>query len=287
MSNAFSHVIRPKLNRRKFIKGSAAAAALGVTASIASSHPKRAELRTRLNASKLPADHKVFEQYAEAVRKMHELPISDRRNWRRQAIIHADHCAHDRRFFFPWHRHYIHQFELICAELVGDPSFALPYWDWTVNRGSIPDAFYQLKPLNVEHWKDDGKHQASAWGQINTSGIRLLKKGVGLQDDARRGGEFTNASIERKLSNRSFSTLTAEIDRPHGIAHVVIGGHMADGLSPLDPIFWLHHSNVDRLWHQWQLAGNQSPNFTREWDHFSGPDGTAINAPMMACVETS
>jgi tyrosinase len=40
---------------------------------------------------------------------------------------------------------------------------------------------------------------------------------------------------------------------PHNPVHNLIGGVMADMQSPLDPIFYLHHSNVDRLWHAWAL----------------------------------
>ncbi len=27
---------------------------------------------------------------------------------------------------------------------------------------------------------------------------------------------------------------------------------MATGVSPNDPVFWLHHAYVDKLWAQWQ-----------------------------------
>ena len=42
---------------------------------------------------------------------------------------------------------------------------------------------------------------------------------------------------------------------PHNGVHGVIGsfgGPMGDYMSPLDPIFWLHHCNVDRIWAAWQ-----------------------------------
>ncbi len=48
---------------------------------------------------------------------------------------------------------------------------------------------------------------------------------------------------------------------PHNLTHNNIGGYqhvpnsdvgvMADNLSPIDPIFFLHHSNMDRLWDVW------------------------------------
>jgi tyrosinase len=41
-------------------------------------------------------------------------------------------------------------------------------------------------------------------------------------------------------------------DGPHGDVHVFVGGNMISADSPNDPVFWLHHCNVDRLWSEWQ-----------------------------------
>jgi tyrosinase len=42
---------------------------------------------------------------------------------------------------------------------------------------------------------------------------------------------------------------------PHNPVHNIIGSVMADMSSPTDPIFWLHHANIDRLWSAWQQGG--------------------------------
>jgi tyrosinase len=46
--------------------------------------------------------------------------------------------------------------------------------------------------------------------------------------------------------------------RPHNPVHNLIGGSMATMQSPLDPIFFLHHCNVDRLWHAWALPDGRT-----------------------------
>ena len=38
----------------------------------------------------------------------------------------------------------------------------------------------------------------------------------------------------------------------HNRVHVWIGGDMGPGTSPNDPVFFLNHCNVDRIWSQWQ-----------------------------------
>jgi tyrosinase len=39
--------------------------------------------------------------------------------------------------------------------------------------------------------------------------------------------------------------------QPHNNVHNCVGGLMEDMLSPIDPIFFMHHSNIDRLWDVW------------------------------------
>lgn len=41
-------------------------------------------------------------------------------------------------------------------------------------------------------------------------------------------------------------------DQMHGRVHLWVGGSMGASSSPNDPVFWLHHSNLDRIWAEWQ-----------------------------------
>lgn len=43
-----------------------------------------------------------------------------------------------------------------------------------------------------------------------------------------------------------------ELVSHHNRVHVWVGGDMLPGTSPNDPVFFLHHCNVDRLWAEWQ-----------------------------------
>ena len=40
----------------------------------------------------------------------------------------------------------------------------------------------------------------------------------------------------------------------HNRVHVWVGGDMAPGSSPNDPIFFLNHCLVDKQWDDWQRA---------------------------------
>ncbi len=50
--------------------------------------------------------------------------------------------------------------------------------------------------------------------------------------------------------------------QPHNHVHVAVGGLMGQFLSPVDPIFFMHHSNIDRIWDVWtrkQVAAGLDP----------------------------
>ena len=51
----------------------------------------------------------------------------------------------------------------------------------------------------------------------------------------------------------TFGRFTRMEGNPHGSAHTSFGGYMRDPTTAAkDPLFFLLHSNVDRLWAKWQ-----------------------------------
>lgn len=268
------------MNRREF--------AVGAVTTLAAPYVLKTGLhaqvtRLRRDVTKLDNTDPLFGKYGDAVKQMHELPTSDPRNWRNQALIHLQNCPHGLADFLHWHRHYIANFELICGELIGDPGFALPYWNWSENQGRIPDPFFDLDILNVERWKDPSNVSSPNSGPVSTVGTRNLSKGQGMQDDPRLGGSFTKPAIDgiQALSNYNLYWRRLE-GSPHNNGHNLVGGangHMADYMSPLDPVFWLHHCNVDRLWAQWQAAGNTAPALSNSYDgQFVNGSGQQVTA---------
>jgi Mg-chelatase subunit ChlD len=74
-------------------------------------------------------------------------------------------------------------------------------------------------------------------------------------------GEFVQGEINTYLHNR---------------VHVWVGGDMGPGTSPNDPVFFLHHCNVDRLWALWQYAHPTSAYLPAS----GGPAGHNLNDVM-------
>jgi tyrosinase len=192
-----------------------------------------------------------------AVARMKALPQSDARNWIRFADIHRNFCPHGNWYFLPWHRAYIASFERICRELSGKRDFALPYWNWTGDR-QFPAAFTagdrNSNPLlhprpgvgNGLRLSDD------MVGQPVISRIMQSPDFEAFGSTRPRGQNNTSPQWQRTLGSKT------ELEfNPHDGVHQSIGGNMSVvDLSARDPIFFLHHANIDRLWTDWNRRGN-------------------------------
>ena len=64
--------------------------------------------------------------------------------------------------------------------------------------------------------------------------------------------------------------------RLHNQVHVWVGASMVPSTSPNDPVFFLHHCNVDRLWAEWQ---DSHPTINYQ-PQSGGPLGHNVNDPM-------
>lgn len=178
------------------------------------------------------------ERFIDAVRRL-KSSGTESNEYDRYVDIHRDHffggMAHGGLGFLPWHREYLNRFENDLQEI--DPDVTLPYWDWTEDAARTPDSSL---------WAEDfmgGTGNPVSTGPFDEWGI---ERSLGS------GTLPTREDVETVLSLTPFSTFTARFEGIHGAPHNWIGGTMARIDSPADPVFWLHHANVDRIWAQWQ-----------------------------------
>lgn len=236
------------MKRRTFVQ--VGAAAIGSPAvSIANAQPVAVDTKKwlRKDVSSLAPNAKDLVLYSQAVQAMKELSSKkpeDPRGWRRQAQIHEAHCPHQNWWFLPWHRAYLWYFEQCCRDLVGD-DFSLPYWDWTQNP-TIPAPFWKG---TLAHRRAVTPNDAMPNETVGRQSITNLMEGMTLSSiysDATLTDDQREAPAAGDLESQ-----------PHNSVHRRVGTDGANTfdmvtlLSPLDPIFWLHHANVDRLWASW------------------------------------
>jgi tyrosinase len=129
---------------------------------------------------------------------------------------------------------------------------------------------------------------------VDTIGVRALDNTRGLLNDPTRGGSFTLSNINWIKGLPTIDLFHPALEgQPHNNAHVVTGamasgknGHMYSGLSPLDPIFWLHHCMVDRVWAEWQHAGHTTTDPGTDYaGQFFEPDGSPARATSTGAMD--
>jgi tyrosinase len=170
--------------------------------------------------------------------------------------------AHRGPAFLPWHREYLRRFELALQAV--DPSVTLPYWDWSADRTA-------RSPL----WSPDfmGGDGAGPGDRVTTGpfadwALTVLDPGERDPFLKRTLGAVV-ASLPSVEQVRSALAVTPYDSAPwvfgstgfrnsleaaplHNSVHLWVGGSMMSASAPNDPVFWLHHCNVDRLWAMWQ-----------------------------------
>ena len=276
----------PTLDRRTVLQGGAAALAatgLGVTAA-------NAAVVMRRSVNNMALNDPVLVSYRKAVAAMKGLPANDPRNWTKQAQIHNNFCPHGNWYFLPWHRAYCVAFERLCRQLSGDANFALPYWDWTANP-QLPAAFAtptyngQPNPLYDANRSSQTVTIPSIYvGQAKMTQIYAETSFEVFGSSRPNGQNNTNPSWQRAGGVKGpFES------GPHDHTHTTIAGDMQTLMSPLDPIFWLHHCNIDRVWDHWNNMGraNTSDNLWRSFafsGQFVNPSGANGTTPYNTTV---
>jgi Common central domain of tyrosinase/Kelch motif len=151
-------------------------------------------------------------------------------------------------FFLPWHRLMLIQFEGVIREVLHDEDFTLPYWNpITGNEADlvVPAVF-----------RDPGSplYDGTRWFWVN-GGEKIDKPFVGWINLDALNEKFY---IDGPNGNLGFNP---RLDiNPHFFTHVGLGGDMADfSTVGADPMFYLHHANIDRLWESWNRLGNKNP----------------------------
>jgi tyrosinase len=201
----------------------------------------------------------VVVAYQSAVQKMRDLDGSDPSNplaWTNQARIHQNFCPHGNWLFLPWHRAYLFQFERICRKLSGMSDFALPYWNWSLDR-SIPAAFWNGDALS------ESSRIATATSQVPTSVFAPAALEPILFEP--NFLNFASGQITSSASQRQSAGYGPLEGGPHNVLHGFVGGIMGSFMSPLDPVFWTHHNMVEACWVDWNIRRGHSNTNDSAW----------------------
>ena len=286
----------PGVGRRGFIAGAAVVTAdLAITTESAravSSTTFAGEL-VRRDVWTLGTPWNAYtEAYARAVALMQSRAPDDPTSWYFQAAIHGtfvrpahpswNQCQHQSWHFLPWHRMFVYFMERIVraavAEVGGPDDWAMPYWNYaTPFPGSTLPMAFRVPTL------PDGSPNAL---YLPTRRSTAIMEGFELSTRVTDATKAMNripfaASADRAktsfgggiLPPAQFAGALGMLEtQPHNGVHTQVGsksrasctgGFMsAVPCAANDPIFFLHHANIDRLWNVWLGMGGGRANPT-------------------------
>jgi hypothetical protein len=228
--------------------------------------------------------------------------------------------AHGGPAFSPWHREFLRQFELDLQRISGNPKLTIPYWDWvTVKQDTdagwpFTNDFMGGMGTGADNRVETGQFAESAglWA-VNvrtgaTSGTArdnttYLRRETG-QDPTdlptlallQRSLNRINYDAAPIIEDPSFTGLTnaqiiAQLDASfrksleyflHNGPHGWVGGNMMPMTSPNDPIFFLHHCNIDRIWAIWQQRNAVG---LTNYQPASGTANHSLNSTMLMLTQ--
>jgi tyrosinase len=176
-----------------------------------------------------------------------------------------DQCEHDSWFFLLWHRIYLHFFEKIIMKIIrdkfpdGPKDWALPYWDVT-NNPLLPAPFRIPDDPKVNHLfipqRSDDVNKGRPFLDLGRGGRPdISKPDTNLNCLKAKTFKGDKPAFGGRVRHGHGPGLGGTLEQsPHNAVHNDFGSTsfmVNPDKAALDPIFWLHHSNIDRLWEVW------------------------------------
>uniref|UniRef100_A0ACD5V2G9 Uncharacterized protein n=1 Tax=Avena sativa TaxID=4498 RepID=A0ACD5V2G9_AVESA len=242
--------------------------------------PQQGSLPLRVRPAAHLVDAEYLAKYERAVALMKQLPADDPRSFEQQWRVHCAYCdgaydqvgfpdlelqIHNCWHFFPWHRFYVYFHERILGKLIGDDTFALPFWNWDAPGGMTLPPIYANQSSALYNERRDPAHQPPFPLDLDYNGT----------DPSIPTDQQIDENLKIMYSQMVSSSKKTELfmgqpyragdapdpgagsieSVPHGPMHrwtgdprLPNGEDMGNFYSAArDTVFFAHHTNIDRL----------------------------------------
>ncbi|KAG8670411.1 hypothetical protein FPOAC2_09773 [Fusarium poae] len=186
---------------------------------------------------------------------------------------HLDKQIHSVASFLPWHRYFVHVYEGALKKCGYEG--VMPYWDWSLDSDNVPkSAIWDAKTgfggngspnrtesinngRDVRKCLDDGPFKDLHPEYLGTKRDPHCLSRNWNDGTSNIGNMFSDAytpeTVKKVQAVDNYDEYRYTLEGgPHGAIHSSIGGDMVPNTSPSDPLFFLHHTQIDRLWSLWQ-----------------------------------
>ncbi|KAJ3096105.1 hypothetical protein HDU97_006209 [Phlyctochytrium planicorne] len=246
-------------------------------------NPTCNQLRSRKDFRDLSVNEK--KTFFNAMNTLHQMPsLLNRRNRYHDFVaIHSigTQWWHGTPLFLPWHRYFIAVLERDLQTISGNSTFAFPYWAWDTDANSWPlESAGMLTKENFGTTSHDDTgcvtdgFMNGTW--IPNNGPCLIRGYDQQQFEAQYTDDFLLLATSKDPDSNStwtdFRSFAYFLEMfPHNTMHQNIAGYrfrrqsqmFLPSVSVNDPIFWMHHNNIDRYWQYFQ---RRNPKLTKAYD---------------------
>ena len=184
---------------------------------------------------------------------------------------------HNQTYFLPWHRWYILSLENLLRKI--DCRVTVPYWDWSLESQTW---------MNSTVWED----LCGLGGDGDPANNGSVMSGLFKQPEGQApNGQLLTRKFNGTLPSCAQVALTQRMHLAdfctwhnciesylHKMVHCSIGGQMCSYKSANDPVFFLHHGFIDKLWSDWQNNGPAFKNlsyYTQNTNPMPGSEGAS------------
>jgi hypothetical protein len=139
--------------------------------------------------------------------------------------------------FFAWHRMYLYYLERVMRWASGDPSLTLPYWDYTNPTQTALPAEFRDTTSPLYDWR--------RYPAVNQGTLALNPNITNI--DGPLTTDTTFLQFEKDIETGVHGNVHCAMVKTCPVSLMGLVGVAAN-----DPIFYMHHTNIDRLWSCWQ-----------------------------------
>jgi hypothetical protein len=173
----------------------------------------------------------------------------------------------------------LHELEGVIREVLHDEDFTLPYWNPVTGNPAdlVVPAVFRAPGTTL--------YNGTRWPWVN-GGDRI--------DILYRDWLTLDCLNEKFYIDKPNGSLgfNPRLDaNPHFFTHLALGGDMADFATVGgDPIFYLHHCNMDRIWESWNRLGNKNPTDPKYLNRkfaYGSRNGKRVDLPVSAADRTA
>ncbi|KAJ4483814.1 Di-copper centre-containing protein [Lentinula aciculospora] len=210
--------------------------------------------------------------------------------------MHMDlnHLIHFTGLFLPFHRWYVQVYENALKEKCGFTGTS-PYWNWAADAADVfgSTIFQEFDPISgLGGWgnlSNDAEVPNGAFSDFKLSypSYHTLRRNFTLQpyigldtefftDPSKdANATFTQSEVDKMVNGfvgdyKGFQTYMEGFEGAHGSVHEILGGDLGGTcpsnapanctpgptFSANEPMFWMHHAMVDKVWYDWQIANS-------------------------------